>query len=237
MTARTGAAPAELVLADPQVSADLRTFVIRARAADDGAVRLQAVGTVLAAYVCVLRPQALGEDIPTVLGLRTMPLAEPAHLDTVVALASIADRLARMGDTDTVLPVPPMTVTESWTGVGAPRSGWERGDDVPFKLLEQAAHRGIREVAALIPASSGAPVVNTARGAVWGRRLPDTAAVIPAGAAFAALTLGFLPGAEDEAGGSAATFSCGRWTRLSMPRGHVLVRSASVLAFQGAFNA
>ena len=230
MTARPGPAPAALMLADPQVTADLRTFVIRARAADDGAVRLQAVGSVLAAYVCVLRAQALGEDTPTVLGMRTMPLAEPAHLDTVVSLASVADRLARMGEGDTELPVPPTTVTESWTGVGAPRSGWERGEDVPFKLLEQAAHRGIREVAALIPASAGAPVVKTARGAVWGQRLPDTAAVIPAGAAFAALTLGFLPGAEEGgAGGSAATFTCGRWIRLSMPRGHVLVRSASVL--------
>ncbi|MDK1359219.1 hypothetical protein QNO00_02900 [Arthrobacter sp. zg-Y1219] len=231
MTARPETPPTGLVLADPQVTADLRTFVIRSRAADDGAVRLQAVGAVLAAYVCVLRPRALGEDLPTVLGMRTMPLAEPASLDTVVSLASIADRLARMGETDTVLPVPPMTVTESWTGVGAPRSGWERGDDVPFKLLEQAAHRGIREVAALVPASAGAPVVNTARGAVWGRPLPDTAAAIPAGAAFAALTLGFLPGEGSAAGGSAATFRCGRWTRLSMPRGHVLVRSASVLEF------
>lgn len=229
-------ASGELRLADPQVTADLRTFVIRARAADDGAVRLQAVGSVLAAYVCVLRPRALGEDTPTVLGMRTMPLAEPAQLDTAVSLASVADRLARMGGADTVLSVPPTTVTESWTGIGAPRSGWERGEDVPFRLLEQAAHRGIREVAALVPASSGAPVVNTARGAVWGRRLPGTVAAIPAGTAFAALTLGFLPaggageaGEGETAGGAAAVFHSGRWTRLSMPRGHVLVRSASVL--------
>lgn len=232
MTALKDGAPEGLTLADPQVTSDLRTFVIRARAADDGAVRLQAVGSVLAAYVCVLRPRALGEDIATVLGMRTMPLAEPASLDTVVSLASVADRLARMGDTETVFPVPPMTVTESWAGVSAPRSGWERGEDVPFKLLEQAAHRGIREVAALVPASSGAPVVNTARGAVWGRPLSDAAAGIPAGAAFAALTLGFLPGTDTaEVGGAAATFRCGRWIRLSMPRGHVLVRSAAVLGF------
>lgn len=224
-------ASGELVLADPQVLADLRTFVIRARAADDGAVRLQAVGSVLAAYVCVLRPRALGEDTPTVLGMRTMPLAEPARLDTAVSLASVSDRLARMSDTDTVFSVPPTTVTESWTGIGAPRSGWERGEDVPFRLLEQAAHRGIREVAALVPASSGAPVVNTARGAVWGQRLPDTDAVIPAGTAFAALTLGFLPGGagDNPDNGAAAVFHSGRWTRLSMPRGHVLVRSAAVL--------
>jgi len=228
MTAAAAAqASTELVLADPQVTADLRTFVVRARAAEDGAVRLQAVGSVLAAYVCVLRPRALGENTPTVLGMRTMPLAAEARLDTAVSLASVADRLARMGETDTVLPVPPMTVTESWTGVGAPRSGWERGDDVPYKLLEQSAHRGIKEVAALVPASSGAPLVQTARGAVWGQQLPDVAAPIPAGAAFAALTLGFLPAGSD---GAAAVFRCGRWIRLSMPRGHVLIRSAAVLA-------
>ena len=219
-------APAELVLADPQVTSDLRTFVVRARAAEDGAVRLQAVGSVLAAYVCVLRPGALGSGTSTVLGMRTMPLAAAAQVDTVVSLASVADRLARMGENDTVLPLPPMTVTESWTGVGAPRSGWERGQDVPFKLLEQAAHRGIREVAALVPASSGAPVVQTAREAVWGQRLPELSVAIPAGAAFAALTLGFLPAGTQ---GHAAVFHSGRWTRLSMPRGHVLIRSAALL--------
>ena len=230
--------PTELILADPQVTADLRNFVVRARAAEDGAVRLQAVGGVLAAYVCMLRPRILGEDTPTVLGMRTMPLAQPAQLDTAVSLASVADRLARMSPTDTVLPVPPMTVSESWTGVGAPRSGWVRGADVPFRLLEQAAHRGIREVAALVPASSGAPAVSSARGAVWGQQMSGTAETLPAGAAFAALTLGFLPSpsdagtlgpAQDTAGATAAVFHCGRWTRLSMPRGHVLVRSGAVL--------
>ncbi len=224
--ASSGPVSTELILADPQVTADLRTFVVRARAAEDGAVRLQAVGSVLAAYVCVLRPRALGENTPTVLGMRTMPLAAEARMDTAVSLASVADRLARMGASDTVLPVPPMTVTESWTGVSAPRSGWECSEDVPFKLLEQAAHRGIKEFAALVPASSGAPVVQTARGAVWGQQMPGVAAPIPAGAAFAALTLGFLPAGAD---GEAAVFRCGRWTRLSMPRGHVLIRSAAVL--------
>ena len=64
--------------ADPRDLADLRTFATRAKTIDDGAIRLQAAGSVLAAYVCVLRPRLLGESTPTILGLRTMGLAEPS---------------------------------------------------------------------------------------------------------------------------------------------------------------
>lgn len=223
----------ELALADPQVTADFRTYVVRARAADDGAIRLQAVGNVLAAYVCVLRPKILGEDTPTVLGLRTMPLAAPAELDTTVSLASAADRLARMSG-QTLFPVPPMTVRDTWTGITSPRSGWQPRGTVSFTVLEQAAHRGIREVAALVPQSPGAAVVQNARGAVWGRPIPGLDPVVPAGAAFAAMTLGFLSGAPAPAAagaepGEARLFSNGRWTRLSTPGGHVLIRPAAVL--------
>ena len=216
-----------LVLADPQVRADLKNFVTRARSADDGAIRLQAVGTTLAAYVCVLRPRILGEGMPTILGMRAMPLAEPAELDTTVSLASVADRLARMEDADTQLPVPPMTVSESWAGISAPRSGWQREAEVPIALLDQTAHRGIREVAARMPEGPGAAVVSSVRGPVWSETISAAGAPLPAGAAFAALTLGFLPDPAD--GGTAALFSNGRWLRLSTDRGHILVRPPSVL--------
>ena len=221
----------ELLLADPQVTADFRNFVVRARAADDGAIRLQAVGNVLAAYVCVLRPRILGEDTPTVLGLRTMPLAAPADVDATVQLAAVADRLARMGGTDTALPVPPMTVRETWAGITAPRSGWEPAGPVPVQLLEQTAHRGIREVAAMLPQSPGGAVVHSARTRVWAQPMGGTQVPVPAGAAFAALSLGFLPaaGGSDAAEASAALFRNGRWLRLSTPRGHVLTRSPAVL--------
>ena len=216
-----------LMLGDPQVRADLKNFVSRARSADDGAIRLQAVGNTLAAYVCVLRPRVLGEGMPTILGMRAMPLAEPAELDTTVALAAVADRLARMEESDTQLPVPPMTVSESWAGIAAPRSGWQREADVPVALLEQTAHRGIREVAARMPGQPGAAVVSSVRGPVWSETIPGLGAPLPSGAAFAALTLGFLP--EAVKGGSAALFSNGRWLRLSTDRGHVLVRPPSLL--------
>lgn len=214
----------ELIFTDPLVVADLRTFIARARAAEDGAVRLQATGTVLAAYICILRPRILGEATPTVLGLRTMPLAAPANLDTTVALASVSDRLARMADDDVVLQVPPTTVTESWTGVLPPRSGWEPRGDLSAELVETAARNGIREVAETVPNNPGALIVNSARGAIWGRRIEDLEVEVPAGAAFGAFALGFLAGQERP-----LILSNGRWTRISTSRGHVLSRIPTVI--------
>lgn len=213
--------------ADPRDLADLRTFVTRAKAIDDGAIRLQAAGTVLAAYVCILRPRILGESTPTILGLRTMGLAESSAVDVTVPLASVLDRLARAGEHDAELPVPPSTVTESWAGVGAPRSGWELVDTVPDAELRRAAEAGIAEVAGIVPDKPGAAIVNNARAAVWGRELEGRHG-LPAGAAFAALALGFL-GGDGPAGGEQKLYRAGRWFRLSGSRGHVLARTGAGL--------
>lgn len=207
--------------ADPRDLADLRTFATRAKAIDDGAIRLQAAGSVLAAYVCVLRPRLLGESTPTILGLRTMALAEPSGTDVTVALSAVLDRLARAGEYDAELLVPPTTVTESWTGVGAPRAGWELLGAVSDAHLRAAAVAGIAEVAGIVPDKPGALIVNNARAAVWGRELDGSG--LPAGAAFAAFALGFL------ADGDQKLYRAGRWFRLSGPRGHVLARTGSGL--------
>lgn len=214
----------ELILSEPQVMLDLRTYVGRARAAQDGAVRLQAMGEALAAYVCILAPRILGEALPTVLGLRVMPLREPAQLDTTVALSSVSDRLARMGENDAVLPVPPTTVTEIWAGVLPPRAGWDSQGQVSTDVLLASATQGIREVAESVPQSPGAIVVNNARGIIWGRAIEGAPADLPAGAAFGAFALGFLTPGEQ-----AGVFTNGRWTRLSTAGGHILVRQAAVL--------
>lgn len=213
-----------LTLADPQVVLDLRTYVGRSRAAQDGAVRLQAVGGVLAAYVCILAPRILGEATPTVLGLRTMPLGERAQIDATVALASVSDRLARMVEDDVVLPVPPTTVTEIWAGVLPPRTGWTPEGEVSSDLLLAAASEGIRKVAETVPQHPGAIIVNNARGVIWGRPIAGAPADLPAGAAFGAFALGFL--APDE---RVNVYTNGRWTRLSTSSGHILVRQAAVL--------
>lgn len=214
----------QLVFADRQVVADLRTFVARARAAEDGAVVLQASGRVLAAYVCILRPRALGEATPTVLGLRTMPLAGSAEVDTTVSLASVSDRLARMAENDVVLSVPPTTITESWAGVLPPRSGWLEEGPIEAGMLLDAARAGIREVAETVPNSPGALMVNNARGAIWGRPIEGAGVPIPAGAAFGAFALGFLKQGEP-----VAVLTNGRWIRISTPVGHLLARPAAVL--------
>lgn len=219
----------ELVLADAQVTADLRTFVVRARSAADGAIRLQASGTVLAAWVGALRPRGLGEAGPTVLGLRTMPLAEPAEVDSTVELSAVADRLARMAGGATSLSLPPVQVHETWAGISPPRSGWEPAGTVPAAALTDAAAEGMRLVAEAVPQNSGAAVVDSARNAVWGRPLEGSPGPLPSGAAFAAVTLGFLP--RPEQAGPAPVLRNGRWLRLSLPHGHVLVRQGAAFAF------
>jgi hypothetical protein len=209
-----------LQFTDPRDLADLRTFATRAKSIDDGAIRFQASGPVLAAYVCVLRPRLLGEATPTILGLRTMALAQPAETDVTVPLSAVLDRLARAGENDVELPLPPVHITEPWAGVGAPRGGWELLGTLQDAELRQSAEAGITEVAAIMPDKPGALIVNNARAAVWGRELPG-AGGLPAGAAFAALTLGFL------ADGEQRLYRAGRWFRLSGTRGHVLARTGS----------
>jgi hypothetical protein len=211
-----------LQFTDPRDLDDLRTFATRARSIDDGAIRLQATGPVLAAYVCVLRPRLLGESTPTILGLRTMALARPAQTDVTVPLSAVLDRLARAASDDVDLPLPPVRVSESWAGIGAPRGGWELLGTLQDAALRQSAEAGITEVAAIMPDRPGALIVNNARAAVWGRELPD-AGGLPAGAAFAALTLGFLADGEQK------LYRAGRWFRLSGSRGHVLARTGSGL--------
>ncbi len=213
-----------LLLADVGTAADLRTFVSRARTADDGGIRLQASGQVLAAYVSIMRPKLLGEGTPTILGLRTMALGSPSDLDLTVPLAALADRLARMDGDDVELQIPPMTLNESWAGISAPRGGWERVQELDPGMLIQAARDGVREIAQIIPVNPGALIVNNARAAVWGRALPGIDAELPGGAAFAAYVLGFV--APDE---TAVLFRSHRWLRLSTGRGHILVKPPALL--------
>ena len=83
---------AVLRLTDPQSLADLGRFASRARTVDDeGAMRLQASGEVLAAWVGVLPGNGILAE-GTVLGLRTFALAEPAELDVIVPLGAVTDR-------------------------------------------------------------------------------------------------------------------------------------------------
>lgn len=214
----------ELHLGDAGTVADLRTFVTRARNADDGAIRLQGAGHVLAAYVCVMRGKLLGEGTPTVLGLRTMALATPSNVDVTVPLASVADRLARMDEADVRLPVPPMTVQESWAGISAPRGAWQELGTVSCDDLIAVAKAGVQEIGQIIPVNPGALLVNNIRASVWGRPMDGVPGEVPGGAAFAAYALGFVAPGE-----TGTVYSSHRWLRISTGRGHILVKPASLL--------
>lgn len=209
----------ELTFPDPQVLGDLRTYVARAKAADgDGAIRLQASGQTLDAYVGVLPGAGLMAE-GVVIGLRAMPLATPAELDVTVPLAAVTDRLAREGGT--TLAVPPTTTSVAWAAMAPPRGGWERVGSISGAEVHAAARRGIEEVASGAPADAGGAAVAALRRQVWGR-LTGTTPPVPAGGAFAAYVLGFVQEARPDA--AVTVWAHGRWTRLSTPAGHVLIR-------------
>lgn len=205
----------DLVFPDGRGLDDLRTFVSRARSADDGAIRLQADGPTLAAYVGVLPGAGLMAE-GAVIGLRVMALASPARVDVTVSLASVADRLAR--DTGTRLPIPPATVSAGWAAVAPPRGGWERVGALAADELDSVAREGISEIATAVPAGAGGQAVAALRREVWGRSTATTPPV-RAGGAFAAYVLGFT-----RPGTAVTVWAHGRWSRLSTAVGHVLIR-------------
>lgn len=208
----------ELVLADAESLRDLGRYAARARALDaDGAVRLQAVGLVLASWVGVLPGSGLLGTGVTI-GLRTSELIEAAELDVVVPLSTVSDRVARLGER-AILPVPPMTVSASWAAMSPPRSGWQPIGVIGTEALQRSASEGIAEVTGGAPDGAGAAAVAALRAQVWRRPMADASGV-PAALAFAAYALGFLsPGAE------ATVATSGPWTRLTTPAGHTLTRS------------
>lgn len=218
----------KLAFADGETLADLGTYVARARALDaDGAIRLQAVGGVLAAWVCVVPGQGLtGSGL--VLGLRTMALSGQHDLDVTVQLAAMGDRFARRavtGEAGTVLDVPPAEVSPRWAGMLPPRGGWEPVGTVPTAALLESAEDGIAEVAQGAPEGSGAAAVGMLRARVWSREVLDGSGAptgAPAGAGFAARALGFA-----RVGVAASVHRHGAWTRVSLPGGHVLSRAAT----------
>lgn len=212
-----------LRFADVESLQDLGTLVARARTLDDaGAIRLQAGGGVLAAWVCVLPGRGvLGQGV--VLGLRVMPLEDSrAQLDTTVPLAAISDRLAwreRTGDIRAELPVPPAQAGAPWAALTPPRSGWEPAGSIASDDLVTAAREGIAEVAQGAPEGSGGHAVAALRERVWSRPLGEEPPAVPAGAGLAAYGLGFARPGE-----RATLLQAGPWTRVTLEAGHVLTR-------------
>jgi hypothetical protein len=211
-------------LVDSLSLGDLQVYLSRAGRVEDGSVRLIAGSGVLAVYVAVFYPSGLLDESPTILGLRTFALTERDSFDAVVPVRSLLDRLARLqlAVVDPTAPVEvslPMQVnTVTWTAISPPRGGWVSLAEFPSAGLDTVARAGIDEVAAAIPEGTGEQIVHRVRSEVWSRPI-DGLEYVPAGAGFAALSLGFLADGE-----AVRIYETGPWTRLSTQRGHVLVK-------------
>ncbi|TLP71152.1 hypothetical protein [Nesterenkonia sphaerica] len=198
---------------------DLSTYISRGRRINEQGIRLQAVGTVAAAWLPVMTPATLTSRIPAVLGLRTMALAETSQADVTVELSAITERLARMNPAETQLPLPPSRINAPWAAVTPPRTGWVSRGTVADSKLRTAAEQGVAEVAEAVPQSAGAHVVEQVRETVWSRPLEHG---LPAGAAFGALSLGFL---DDAADATSTVHTHGKWLRLTSAGGFILARN------------
>ncbi len=215
-------------LVDSVARRDIHVFLGRALRVDDGSVRLIAGSGVLAVYVPVLLPMGLLDETATVLGLRTFAVTGHEDFDIVVPVRSLLARVEGQLDASTadvgepVQVTAPMQVnTVTWTSIAPPRGGWHALPGLDSSLLEGAARAGIDEVAAAIPTGTGEQLVRRVRSEVWGRPIANGLEHIPAGAGFAAMSLGFLGDAD---GDTVAVYESGPWTRLTTKRGHVLVK-------------
>ena len=222
MTARA------FTLSDPASLDDLQTFLARAQRVEDGSVRLIGGSGVLAVYAAVLYPVGLLDETPTVLGLRTFALNVGSDFDVVVPIRSLLLRVERAqelavkaiesgADEPATVGLPMEVHTATWAAISPPRGGWHAVPGPDAATLERVAREGIAEVAEAVPDAVGESLVRRVRGEVWGREIPG-AEHIPAGAGFAAVSLGFL--GDDPV----STYETGPWTRLTTRRGHVLVK-------------
>ena len=210
---------ATLQLADHATRDDLRIFLERLQRAGQDEVRLVTRGAVLAVYGCTQALRGITDTVPVVLAMRGFALAEPAaeDLDETVQGRALLDRIARLGIIGLALEMPDVTAMAAWAGVLPPVSGWSAAGALDTASLGEVAREGISRVAAALPEDPGEAVVHKVRASVWGAEI---APGIPAAAAFAAEALGFLDATEPVRVSRSLT-----WTRLSTPRGHVLVRS------------
>ncbi|MFG6401607.1 hypothetical protein [Microbacterium sp. P04] len=206
--------PARLVFPDAQAAADLLTFASRATRLGDGAVRLQASNGTVVMTAAPLAPRGLFDTTPTVLGMRALPIDPELVCDLVVDAAVLA---ADPADPSAVV-LPEAALSAPWAGVSPPRGGWSVTGQVAASVLAARAQWGIAAVAEAVPRDAGEDAVRAVRADVWGP--PDDALdALPLGAAFAAFALGFIAGEE-----TAEIRASGSWRRLSLSRGHVVVR-------------
>ncbi len=226
-----------LELASTDDARDFSTFLQRAKRLGCEHVAVSASsedGGIFSASVGVLTKQGLLDTSPNIIGGRTGHVTTTSwHGSIVVEIAAVLDRLAR-GTSAIALPVPQPGV--AWAGVSAPRDDWQ-----PVGLLSEDALRSVARagITAVADANGlGVRIVEEVRHSTWNAPLAtlETGHIVPAGAAFAALGLGFI---DDEPLHSSPTGLAtspqeserymrvtvnGKWMRISNERGHVLIR-------------
>jgi len=207
-----------LRFADPQSRDDALTFASRAARLADPSVRLRASGGVLVMTAAPLVPRDLIDPTPTVLALRTLAVDPELECDLTVD----AD-LLQPAPKATDITLPETAIRAAWAGVSPPRAGWAPVGELDAAALAARAHDGMARVASALPADAGEEVVHRVRAGVWGEPVPEWSG-LPLGVAFGAVALGFISGAE-----SARVLTAGPWTRVSLVRGHLLVRGPAAI--------
>jgi hypothetical protein len=206
--------PHRLVFPDPDAAADALTYAGRTAALGDGALRLRAGDGVLVMTSAPLAPRGLLDATPTVLGMRMIPVDPELVCDIVIDASALAPASADAS----ALALPDTALSPPWAGISPPRGGWIAGESIPAAVLAARAQWGIAAVAEGVPRDAGEDAVRTVRAAVWGAR-DEALGDLPLGVAFAAFALGFIGGEEQ-----AQVRSAGVWTRLTLTRGHIIVR-------------
>ncbi|AXL12062.1 hypothetical protein DXT68_07870 [Microbacterium foliorum] len=204
--------PHQLLLADPETSKDVLTFIGRATRISDEGVRLQAAGGVLALTGAALAPHGLFDQTPTVLAMRIVQADPELECDVVVASLTADEQ------DDRALVLPETGLSPAWAGIAPPRGRWMAESSLAASVIAQRAQWGISAVARGATPGSGEEAVRALRAAIWGEPDDDLDG-LPRGVAFAADAFGFISGEED-----VPVMRSGRWTRLAFRRGHVLAR-------------
>lgn len=203
-----------LHLDDVETVTDLRVFLERAERLGSSSTRLQTFGTVLAVTIPVLSPRGLGDPTPLIIAMRTSAIQPTEPVDTVVAIRSILERIARFAPgAGGSLEWPPTTLTEAWAGIAPPIGEWEVLSDVTIPSLQLAAERTLAQLAS-VTTTQPEQVLAAALSA------HDAELGVPAGLPAVAQSLGFLIGEAP-----ARLSRNGRWSRLTTNHGHVLSRA------------
>ncbi|GAA3904170.1 hypothetical protein GCM10022382_08970 [Microbacterium invictum] len=174
-------------------------------------MRLRGAEGVLAMTAAPIAPRGLLDSTPTVIGMRVLPVDPELVCDLIV------DATALSRDDDALV-LPDSGVSAPWAGIAPPRAGWEVTGELKASVLATRAQWGIAAVAGNVPRDAGDDAVHAVRASVWGVDDPELAD-LPRGVAFAAFGLGFIGGDE-----TITVRQSGMWTRLTLVRGHILVR-------------